>query len=322
MALKQAVRGILHNCGGLSALRLLRRDQLRVLMFHEFHEPERKSVEKFCQHIRRYFQPVSLAQVAAASRGEVDLPAHALAVTVDDGYHNFLEHGHPLFRKYEIPTTIYAVAGFANGDLWLWTDQIAYLARQTTKPSLRIQTAEGVREFDISSDAVRRVSVEALWEDLKLLSNRRRIAIMASLVEQCGVELPALPPAERRSLTWDELRQLASEGVEIGCHTYSHPILSRLETQAEVESETSGARDMMELNLGFPVNHFCYPNGRVVDIGPAAEAGIRRAGFQTSVTCTWGLNRGLENPFLIRRVPFDASLDFRYGTELLVGLHL
>ena len=74
-------------------------------------------------------------------------------------------------------------------------------------------------------------------------------------------------------MSWDELRAAASEGVEIGCHTETHPILSRLSNRLELEREIRGAKEHLEECLGFDVRHFCYPNGHPIDIG---EAAIRR----------------------------------------------
>src|SRR5260370_26676141 len=123
---KEVARGALHHMGGLAALRLVHRHKFRVLMFHGFQDSCQTNVGTICEHIRRYFEPVPLATMATAIRGEATLPPNALAVTIDDGYKNFLLHGHSVFRRYQIPTTMYAVAGFSDRRLWLWTDQIVF----------------------------------------------------------------------------------------------------------------------------------------------------------------------------------------------------
>src|SRR5216683_5593171 len=116
MIWKNAARTVLHGMGGLPALRVMRRNQFRVLMFHEFQESCHANLEALCDHIRRHFEPVPLSTIAAALRGDTSLPPNALTITVDDGYRNFL-HAHAVFRKYRMPATIYAVAGFSDGRL-------------------------------------------------------------------------------------------------------------------------------------------------------------------------------------------------------------
>jgi hypothetical protein len=74
--------------------------------------------------------------------------------------------------------------------------------------------------------------------------------------------------------------------------------------------------------LGFAVRHFCYPNGRAVDISEAAIRSVKEAGFASAVTCMWGLNTFEAERFQIRRIPFDGTIDLEYGKELMAGLHM
>jgi peptidoglycan/xylan/chitin deacetylase (PgdA/CDA1 family) len=123
-------------------------------------------------------------------------------------------------------------------------------------------------------------------------------------------------------MNWDELRAVASEGIEIGCHTESHPILSRLSNPRELENEILGAKQRMTERLGFEVRHFCYPNGRPIDVGEAAIRCVREAGFASAVSCTYGLNAMGADRFQLLRVPFASDVDLQWGKELLAGLHM
>ena len=109
-------------------------------------------------------------------------------------------------------------------------------------------------------------------------------------------------------MNWDELRAVASEGMEIGCHTETHPILSRLSNRLELVSEIRGAKERMEDRLGFNVRHFCYPNGRTMDVGEAAIRCVREAGFVSAVSCTFGLNTIEADRFQIHLYPLRLQL--------------
>ncbi len=106
-------------------------------------------------------------------------------------------------------------------------------------------------------------------------------------------------------MTWDELRAIAADGVEIGCHTETHPILSRVASPEKLEREIRGAKEFLESRLSLPVNHFCYPNGRAIDIGAAAAGMVRKAGYTSATTTTWGMNPVKADPMAIRRLPFS-----------------
>jgi peptidoglycan/xylan/chitin deacetylase (PgdA/CDA1 family) len=258
----------------------------------------------------------------AALEGSVTLPTNAVTVTVDDGYKTFLEYGYPIFRKHNIPTTVYAVSGFVDGRLWLWFDQIEFGLRHTDKTSLRANV--GGKEFDLQlgSAQERAAAYEILMGTLKQIPNRSRVDFVCGFGDLCGVEIPPIPPAHCTAMNWDDLRAIVAKGVEIGCHSETHPILSRISDERELSYEICGSKELMEQSLGQPINHFCYPNGHEVDVSEAAARIVRAAGFSSAVTSIPGMNTYSSDPMQLRRVPFDSDLDYRYAIELLAGLHM
>jgi peptidoglycan/xylan/chitin deacetylase (PgdA/CDA1 family) len=322
MLWKKAARIALHQMGGLSVLRGRHRREFGVLMLHAFSEETRANVEAVCSHIARYFEPVPLSTIVDALERRKQLPDNAITITVDDGYRNYLLHGHPVFQKHRLPVTLYPVAGFCEGRLWLWPDQLEFGLQHATRGSIHAPIGGELVEVPLGTPLEKTAAFERLVEVLKEMPNGRRLAFLAELGSLCGVEIPADPPAGCEPMTWDELRAVASQGVEIGCHTETHPILSRLPDEIELQREIRGAKEHMEERLGFAVRHFCYPNGRPVDIGEAAIRCVRQAGFASAVTCSWGLNTIGVPPLEIRRVPFVNNIDLHYGQELMAGLHM
>lgn len=319
---KDAARVCLHSMGGLTVLRRMRRRESRLLMFHAFRASDEENIEAICSHIAGRFEPVSLSKIVDSMGGGRSLPDNALSVTVDDGYRNYLEYAHPIFRRHRIPVTMYSVADFADGRMWLWTDWIEYCLERTTRNSLRVEI-EGfsAKDLAVASSAERALATGELWEALKIVPDAARMRFLMRLSELTGVEIPGEPPDRYAAMNWDELRAAAADGVEIGCHTRTHPILSRVDAAA-LENEIRGAKQFMEERLGFPVVHFCYPNGRDIDIGPAAIECVGRCGFRSAVTTTWGLNTPETDPLLLRRVPLAADIAPDYAFELLAGLHM
>lgn len=320
--LKSVARVALHDMGGLATLRRRHRREFGVLMFHSFYEADRSNLDALCSHITRHFHPVPLSAIADAISDGKELPDHSVAITVDDGYRNFLLHGHPVFRKHRIPATVYVVAGFADKRLWLWPDQIDFGLQNTSKDEIQATIDGASMTLKLRRSGDRADAGSRLREALKRASNEKRLWFMAGFGDLCDVEIPHDPPADREAMSWEELRAVASEGVEIGCHTDTHPILSRVASPVELDREIRGAKERIEERLGLPVRHFCYPNGRAIDIGEAAVRCVREAGYASATTTVAGLNTIHAERFEIRRLPFDSSTDLQYGMELLAGLHV
>ena len=318
----KAARIVLHKTGGLTLLRWRHRADARILMLHSFSESYCAQLDSLCEYLSRQFDPVPLSRITSAIKDCSGIPENAVTVTVDDGYKNFLEYGFPIFRKYRIPVTVYAVSGFTEGRLWLWFDQIEFGLEHTARSSLRASLGGKTFELPLGCLKERAEAWETLTEALKDVPNQERIRFLDGFGELCAITIPPEAPAYRAPLSWDDLRAIAAEGVEIGCHTDSHPILSKISNARELEREVRGSRELMEERLGFPVRHFCYPNGRSVDIGDTAERAVRDAGFVSAATTIAGMNGKGSISMQLHRVPFDSNLDLRYGTELLAGLHM
>ncbi len=68
--------------------------------------------------------------------------------------------------------------------------------------------------------------------------------------------IPHLP-----MLSWDEVRVLDHEGIDIGAHTKSHPNLTEVDLGV-AEAEIIGSKKVLEDHLGHAVSHFAYPFGK------------------------------------------------------------
>lgn len=66
--------------------------------------------------------------------------------------------------------------------------------------------------------------------------------------------------AELATMGWDELRDLAARGVEIGSHAVSHPHLPRL-SDGELSRELCESKEEIEAELGRPCPELAYPYG-------------------------------------------------------------
>jgi peptidoglycan/xylan/chitin deacetylase (PgdA/CDA1 family) len=152
------------------------------------------------------------------------------------------------------------------------------------------------------------------------LSPEERRELVSALPGLLKAQMPEQAPPEYRPLSWDAVRALAASGVEFGAHTRTHPILSALTDPEELREEIAGSKARIESELDRPVPHFCYPNGKMRDIGAAAAAAVRRAGMQTAVTAERGLNRIHQDAFWLRRIGADPSHPEMYFARSVAGL--
>jgi peptidoglycan/xylan/chitin deacetylase (PgdA/CDA1 family) len=65
---------------------------------------------------------------------------------------------------------------------------------------------------------------------------------------------------DRRLLSWTQLRELASAGIEIGSHSHTHPQLDTI-SEARADEEIGRSRSLLEEGLQAAVTSFAYPHG-------------------------------------------------------------
>ena len=291
--------------------RWLNRKSLRILMYHRFGDPV--ALAEQCAHIRAYYEPVSMAKVAAWLEGGDALPQNALAVTVDDGYRDFYRVAYPVFREFGIPATVYLVSDFVDRRLWLWVDQVRYCYRNGRAKLAELETEED-----------RNAAAFKLIESLKRVPNSERQRTLAKLPKQLEVTLPQQAPQQYEPLRWDEVREMAATGtgIEFGAHTRTHPVLSRVKKADDLAEEIAGSKRRIEQQLDRTVNHFCYPNGSNEDFTDAAVQAVRGAGFRTSVTTEKGLIHSGVDPLRLPRIGVQPELDSDYFERCAAGFRV
>lgn len=109
------------------------------------------------------------------------------------------------------------------------------------------------------------------------------------------------------SMSWDDVCRMESDGMDIECHTISHPSLPGLDATA-LERELIESRRILETRLGRPVTALAYPFG---DFTEREVEAAERAGYRLAFSTEVGLVQRLDEPFEIHRtiVTFGDSTD-------------
>jgi peptidoglycan/xylan/chitin deacetylase (PgdA/CDA1 family) len=96
-----------------------------------------------------------------------------------------------------------------------------------------------------------------------------------------------------RPLNHNLLKDLASEGFEIGAHGFSHRLLWRL-SKPDIAQEVGSCRPILEDIIGREVRMFCYPRGRY---NAGVVQAVQNAGYWGARTARMLATRSGFNPF-------------------------
>lgn len=276
MAVRQLFFGTLHRFGATAWLRRAKKDKLTIISLHRittesdpFFEPIRPAAfDELLGYLKRHYTIVGFTDLPQLKAGMARPP---LILSFDDGYYDFLEYALPILQKHRVIANHNIVNACANGNALIWTERLNHLFDHCRKNGLDLSFEEEGLPYSIKG-------CHGNWIDFNLkvflalleLDRSKRLPIIDRKEAQYATR------AERRMMTWNEVRQCADQGIEIGNHTYTHDVLSTIGDAAVLEHEVGAARREMEEKIGRPVSIFALPNGQG---NPLVDAAVAKAGY-------------------------------------------
>jgi peptidoglycan/xylan/chitin deacetylase (PgdA/CDA1 family) len=254
------------------------RDDAVILMYHRIgvveRDPWRLAVTpaRFAEQlavIKDVFHPLPL-QALRESIAMRQIPRDTAVITFDDGYRDNLTTAQPLLGEYDLPATLFVTTGYLDSERDFWWDELEDVCAE------------------LGTDS------RTEWQRLQRLSCAERENALDELWQRAG----CTRPAASRTMTSDDLLELASELFEIGAHTVSHPPLSTLTRRAQLE-EIGASKDRLEALVGRPVTSFSYPHG---DYSTITRRAVACAGFTTACTTVGGAVAGGSRPLELPRL--------------------
>ena len=312
--IKQKLLSLAFNTGIIRAGRQLWANFLTVLNYHRINDITRPDFDSFkpnvsatpsefdrqMNYLARWFNVISVHDLAGWLEGRARLPRYAALITFDDGYLDNYIHAFPILKKYNFSAVIFLSTGHIGTDAPFFWDLAAYCFSYTQRD--RVSFADG--KVKAWKNSMERDQIQRSWiEALKSRSYRERQAIVARLPELLNV---SIPQGYFRSLmmSWDQVRELHTQGMEFGGHTVNHPILTRVPLDT-AKAEIEGSKAKIESELGQSITSFAYPNGGTNDFNRDIENITSRAGYKAAFSLLNGpsaLREVKRNPFAIRRI--------------------
>jgi peptidoglycan/xylan/chitin deacetylase (PgdA/CDA1 family) len=197
----------------------------------------------------------------------------------------------------------------------MWNDRIIHAVQSLPEGTLDLSDI-GLESYSLTSLEARKRTALRLTEAGKYLPPDERENLVARLDRMSGTHHDAL------MLTPDMIVALERNGIDIGAHTISHPILTSLDDDS-ARVEIAAGKGQLEALIGKPVRLFAYPNGKVgQDFDARHVEMVRQAGFFAAFTTAAGAITGDQDRFqLPRSRPWDRT-PFRFGLRLLSWMAL
>lgn len=205
-------------------------------------------------------------------------PKKSAVITVDDGYRDFYQYAYPELKRLNLPATFFVTVNFVDQKQMLWHDRLHYAIENTSENYLQVQLGQREECFPLNDQTARSIAWKALSDFCIASEDTAKWELIRAVESALGVIPPKKAPDSYAPVTWEELREMGDNGIEVGCHTMNHPILSRI-PENKLHEEIVEPKYVLEEKLSKPVCSFCYPNGMPGDINEEVVSTVRSAGY-------------------------------------------
>lgn len=251
----------------------------KILMYHRLTDStiipgiSSANFEAHLQHLCKYYQVVPVEEIISAANGKSE-NTNKVALTFDDGYVDFYEKAWPLLKKYNVPATVYITTDFIDQKQWMWPDKVRVMLNTTSLSQVEIPKV-GILKLSEQN-------FEKNWHSISdhclTLQERERDSFLHELVALLNVTISDFPTTDFAALTWQQLQDMQKEGLDIGSHTVTHPILTRINDD-QLKSELMESKRVIENKLATEIKGICYPNGMPSDVSAAVTQSAQECGY-------------------------------------------
>lgn len=278
---------------------------LRVLTYHRIDEPGARpwlcpglisatptGFEHQIRHLATHYHVITMAELLDAYRNDAVLPPRAVLITFDDAYRDFAEYAWPTLKRYHVPATLFVPTAYPDHPEQLfWWDRLYYALTHTARRAPILTT---IGALPLATPHQRMRAFAQVRDYAKTLPHQDAMAMIDHIVAELGA-----PASQDTVLGWHELRQLVREGLTLGAHTRTHPLLNRIPI-TKARDEVLGSLADLAQATGSTLPVLAYPSGgfneHVVQM-------LAREGVALAFTTVGGINdMRTADPLRLRRI--------------------
>jgi peptidoglycan/xylan/chitin deacetylase (PgdA/CDA1 family) len=317
----------LYYSGAVVFFRFLRRRSVLIAIYHDVLPqgfPQGNplfgmtvSVEEFAwqiQYFKKHYNPISLQQFCDWYFHGHGLPPRPVLITFDDGHANNLHFALPILQKECVAAVCFVVTGELGLSKPTWFEDAYYRLMFSKVQSCRMGNGERWPLETTQQRAVACGRFYGLCRSLSEAEQKRELRLLQDQlpVMQFGRELDS----RFEFLSEDGIRRLSENGVEIGAHSVTHPILSVLDSES-ARCEIADSKSALERCLGKPVRAFAYPFGAPgLDFTPRDEALVRESGYSLAFAGEGGFVSRSSSQFTLPRIGIGTMTRAKFAATV------
>jgi peptidoglycan/xylan/chitin deacetylase (PgdA/CDA1 family) len=194
-------------------------------------------------------------------------------------YHSVTSRPDPRFREWAVSPELFAAHMSHLAEQGYRTLTVRELVERAFEQRRPLEPRTVVITFDDGFADF----YSAAWPELRKHGLAATIFITTGYVGRASAWLASMGEGDRPMLTWSQIEEISSAGIECGAHGHHHLQLDTVPA-ARAEADVRRSKELLDETAG-PVTSFAYPHGYytrrvqrlVADAGFSAACGVKDA---------------------------------------------
>src|SRR5947209_5482571 len=268
------------------------------------------NAERFREHLvllKNRFDIITLDRLAYFARHGYDGRRPLALVTFDDGYADNYSLCFPILKEMDVPAVFFLPTAYIGTRRLLWSDEIAWMLRNSRHATISLPYS--ARPYSLTGER-QEATVRGILRHVR--QSPVPVADQVATIRQaCGGVTPAAGGDAPQFMSWGQVRKMSAAGMDVGSHTHSHALLSRLNPDQQ-RDELASSRAILEGELGAPVRAVSYPVGVPSAYTPETCRIARAVGYELGFSFMRHTNRfPIADAMNIGRFPVDSDIGAR-----------
>jgi peptidoglycan/xylan/chitin deacetylase (PgdA/CDA1 family) len=237
--------------------------------------------------------------------------------TLDDGYRNNAQYAAPIFRKHNVPYTIFICPGFVERKRTMWWETSAELLSKID--SFSMDFGNGPELITCKTLTQKKAAYLRLADFVNTHDENEAVARIDKMARANGLDPMLL--VQNEIMDQSELRELAQDPlVTLGGHTLTHCNLARVSVERLAQEITQSCA-LVTGYSGKKTTTFAYPYGWKSAATQREFSAALRCGLDVAVTTQPGVLSARAKPTALNRVSLNGLYQKkRYVEALLSGI--
>jgi len=236
--------------------------------------------------LERSFNVISLAELVAVLHKKHPPPPKCVVITFDDGLANTYELAAPELGARRMPWSVFLPANLIETGAWQWAENLQLLLLRGSRQKLSFHLGSKNLQYDLTTPQLRQKALDEIVQHCCYMLDSTRQEVFDEIYAQySNDELEALHQRypSFKKMSWQQISELKSAGVDIGNHSLNHVALA-LYSPERIREEIVEARELIERRIGNISPHFSYPYGSPASYSNTTEDILTKAGYQCALT--------------------------------------